>query len=65
MDIKQKLWYVIFEWRNPGIYSKWETCRVQVHKYSAPMFRKFESLAEAEDAYMNYKHETYSPSAYG
>ena len=60
MDIKQKWWYVIFEGRNPRIYYNWEACCAQVHKYSAPVFKKFASLAEAENAYLNYKHETYT-----
>ena len=60
MDIKQKWWYIVFEWRNCRIYSNWESCRAQVHNYSTPVFRKFAYLVEIEDAYLNYKHETYS-----
>jgi hypothetical protein len=58
MSRKKKWWYVVFEGRTPGIYSNWESCRAQVHTYSEPVFRKFASLPEAEEAYINYKHAT-------
>ena len=59
MGSKQKWWYVVFEGRNPGIYTTWELCRAQVHEYSEPVFRKYHSLQEAEEAYLNYTRATY------
>lgn len=36
---------------NPGVYSTWEECKTQTHGFEGPVFKSFESQAEAETAF--------------
>ncbi|MCG5105097.1 ribonuclease H [Oceanobacillus alkalisoli] len=47
---KQK-YYVVWEGRNPGIYTSWADCQKQTSGYKQAKFKSYPSLAEAEKAY--------------
>ena len=42
-------YYAVAKGRNPGIYSTWDQCKTQVHQFSGPIYKKFNSQAEAEN----------------
>jgi hypothetical protein len=42
-------YYAVKRGRNPGIYSRWEDCKEQVHGYSNNSFKSFETYDDAED----------------
>lgn len=41
-------YYAVKEGRIPGIYATWEECKAQVTAYSGAVYKKFESLEEAQ-----------------
>ncbi|XP_032457547.1 ribonuclease H1 isoform X5 [Nasonia vitripennis] len=41
-------YYAVAKGRNPGIYSTWDECKAQVHKFPGPKYKKFGSESEAE-----------------
>lgn len=47
---KQK-YYVVWVGKEPGIYTNWGDCQLQVNQYTGAKFKSFESKAEAEKAY--------------
>ncbi|WP_054957531.1 ribonuclease H [Paenibacillus dakarensis] len=47
---KQKF-YVVWVGKQPGIYTNWGDCQLQVNQYTGAKFKAFESRAEAEKAY--------------
>lgn len=47
---KQKF-YVVWKGRKPGIYHQWEACKAQVHGFSDPQYKAFDTLQEAEQAW--------------
>ncbi|WP_422658396.1 ribonuclease H [Paenibacillus sp. EC2-1] len=47
---KQK-YYVVWVGNQPGIYTNWGDCQLQVNQYNGAKFKAFESKAEAEKAY--------------
>ena len=49
MGKKQK-YYVVWQGRQPGIYSDWEECKSQVAGMKGAQYKGFDSLAEAEAA---------------
>jgi ribonuclease HI len=46
-----KKYYVVKSGRTPGIYFNWEDCKKMVEGYPKPVYRGFETLAEAEAFY--------------
>lgn len=61
---KQKF-YVVWKGVNPGIYTSWTDCQLQIQGYKGALYKSFESLEEAERAlgtpahcYINKKQET-------
>jgi ribonuclease HI len=40
-------YYVVWKGRKPGIYTTWEECKSQVHKYSGAKYKSFPTLDEA------------------
>lgn len=42
-------YYAVAKGRNPGIYSTWDECKQQVHQFSGPKYKKFNTKQEAED----------------
>ncbi len=51
MSKKTKKWYVVWEWRETGIFDNWEDCKNSVNWYFNAKFKSFSSLQEAEDAF--------------
>ena len=50
---KQKF-YVVWDGVNPGIYSSWTECQLQIKGYKAAKYKSFDSLQEAEQAYASH-----------
>ena len=44
-------YYVVWNGVHPGIYDRWEDCKLQVTGYRDARYKSFESLAEAREAY--------------
>ncbi|XP_017883755.1 ribonuclease H1-like [Ceratina calcarata] len=40
--------YAVARGRKPGIYNTWDDCKVQVHHFSGPKYKKFHTRVEAE-----------------
>ena len=60
---KQK-YYVVWRGNNPGIYKSWEECQVQIKNIKGALFKGFEDLVLAKEAfelgYDNYKSNSVS-----
>jgi ribonuclease HI len=46
--MSSKNFYVVKKGRKPGIYQTWEECKVQVHEFPSPIYRKFTTEDEAK-----------------
>ncbi|XP_043513511.1 ribonuclease H1 isoform X2 [Frieseomelitta varia] len=44
-----KYYYAVAKGRKPGIYNSWDECQRQVHHFSGPVFKKFQTEAEAHN----------------
>ncbi|WP_163560977.1 ribonuclease H family protein [Halomonas sp. NO4] len=51
MARKARKWYVVWEGREPGVYTTWTECERQVKGVSDAKFKSFASQAEAEAAF--------------
>lgn len=60
-----KKYYVVKEGRTPGIYFTWEDCKKMVEGYPKPIYRGFETLAEAEAFYTGKTSAESANSAIG
>ncbi|MCR4781431.1 MAG: ribonuclease H family protein [Lachnospiraceae bacterium] len=49
----KKVAYVVLKGRKPGIYKTWSDCQAQVKGFSGAVFKGYESMAEAEEAFRN------------
>ena len=47
--VKQK-YYVVWKGVQPGIYSNWTVCKLQIQGYEGAIYKSFDSLKEAEEA---------------
>jgi len=47
-----KKFYVVWQGREPGIYTDWNSCKKQVDKFAGAKYKSFPSLAEAEQAFV-------------
>lgn len=47
---KKKKYYVVWQGKQPGIYTDWEECREQVQGVQGAQYKGFDSMAEAESA---------------
>lgn len=47
---KKQKYYVVWQGKQPGIYTDWDTCREQVQGVQGAQYKGFDSLAEAEAA---------------
>ena len=60
---KQK-YYVVWRGNNPGIYKSWEECQVQIKNIKGALFKGFEDMVQAKEAfklgYDNYKNKSVS-----
>ena len=54
---KQK-YYVVWQGRQPGIFTSWADCEKQVKGFAAAKFKAFDTLQEAETAYQS-KYEAF------
>ncbi|MBP1663600.1 MAG: ribonuclease [Bacteroidetes bacterium] len=52
MSKKQK-YYTVWEGVNPGVYNSWKECEKQIKGYEGAKFKSFETLKEAQDAFMS------------
>ena len=50
MSKKQK-YYVVWNGVNPGIYDSWTDCQLQIKGYEGELYKSFESLDEAQQAF--------------
>ncbi len=46
-----KKFYVVWQGREPGIYSDWNSCKKQIDKFSGARYKSFSTKAEAEGAF--------------
>ncbi|SEI08188.1 virus viroplasmin [Rheinheimera pacifica] len=58
---KFKKYYVIFVGACPGIYESWDEVWRYVEHYSKPVYKKYYSLREAEEAFYNRSQSSYDP----
>lgn len=60
---KQKF-YVVWKGVNPGIYSSWTDCQLQIQGYKGAIYKSFDSQEEAEHAFATpayqYRHRASS-----
>lgn len=47
----KKKFYVVWKGVKPGIYDSWDSCREQIMGFTGAVYKSFESLAVAEQAY--------------
>ena len=47
---KKQKYYVVWQGKQPGIYTDWDTCRVQVQGVQGAQYKSFDTMAEAEAA---------------
>ncbi|MBK9270473.1 MAG: ribonuclease H family protein [Saprospiraceae bacterium] len=45
--------YVVWEGEQPGIYTSWSECQRQIKGYPGAKYKSFESLKDAQEAYLN------------
>ncbi|MBE3554393.1 MAG: ribonuclease H family protein [Thermicanus sp.] len=57
---KQK-YYVVWKGRTPGIYTRWEECKAQIHHFPGARYKAFSTKEEAERA---YKEEGYKEGSF-
>ena len=50
MSKKQK-YYVVWKGVNPGIYDSWTDCQLQIKGYEGALYKSFESMDEAQQAF--------------
>ncbi|MDR1723854.1 MAG: ribonuclease H family protein [Tannerella sp.] len=50
MSKKQK-YYVVWHGVSPGIYSDWTSCQLQIKGFKGAIFKSFDTLEEAKDAF--------------
>ncbi|CCQ98285.1 Ribonuclease H [[Clostridium] ultunense Esp] len=44
-------YYVVWKGRRPGIYTRWEECKEQIHHFPGARYKSFSTKEEAERAY--------------
>ena len=59
-----KKYYVVKVGRTPGIYFNWDDCKKMVEGYTKPVYRGFETLAEAEAFYTGKVQENSTNSTF-
>lgn len=50
---KKKKYFVVWDGREPGIYSSWNECKKQVHEYPEAKYKGFATEAEAREAFLS------------
>ena len=46
-----KKYYVVWEGRETGIFTDWNTCKKQIDKFAGAKYKSFKTLGEAEAAF--------------
>ena len=46
--------YAVYKGRVPGVYANWEDCWIQVHHFSSCIYKRYNTLAEAEARYSHF-----------
>lgn len=49
--IKQQKYYVVWRGVEPGIYTSWTDCQLQIKNYKGAIYKSFPTLADAERAF--------------
>lgn len=47
-----EMFYVVKKGWNPGIYTKWKDCELQIKNFQNPKFRKFYEVEKAEEYFL-------------
>lgn len=47
---KKQKYYVVWQGKQPGIYSDWDACKAQVQGVQGAQYKAFDTMAEAEQA---------------
>ncbi len=50
--------YVVFVGINPRVYLSWKETEEQIHQFSGNVYKGFDSLEEAHEAFNNYQNGT-------
>lgn len=58
---KQK-YYVVWKGVNPGVYTSWTDCQLQIKNYKGALYKSFETREEAEAALASPAHHYLHPS---
>ncbi|MDP5045257.1 MAG: ribonuclease H family protein, partial [Leeuwenhoekiella sp.] len=48
---KKEKFYVVWQGKKPGIYTKWKDCKAMIDGFAGAQFKSFESFTEAKAAY--------------
>ena len=51
MSKKKQKYYVVWKGVNPGIYDSWTGCQLQIKGYEGALYKSFESMDEAQQAF--------------
>lgn len=55
---KKRKFYVVWHGKNPGIFESWEECKEQVMGFPNAVYKSFDSLAVAKEAYSNPSNQS-------
>lgn len=55
--MKKEKYYVVWAGVNPGIYTSWTDCQLQIKGYEGAKFKSFETREEAERAFASSPYE--------
>ena len=58
MAKKKQKYYVVWEGVNPGIYSSWTECQLQIKGFNGAKYKSFNSREEAESAFAGQYEES-------
>ena len=53
---KQQKFYVVWKGVEPGIYSSWTDCQLQIKNYKGAIYKSFSTREEAEHAFATPAH---------
>lgn len=55
--------YVVWNGRNVGVYSDWDSCKMQIEGFKGAQYKSFPDRASAEDAFRNGYEASQKPKA--
>lgn len=53
MGKSKNKFFVVWEGRDPGVYTSWEECKKQIHGYGNAIYKGFETEAAAKEAFLS------------